>query len=63
MDLSNMEQGIVTSKSNVAMHSFIQQVEQQMKALALEQNLEVSVEKVRLPTSIMIEEELFIGLY
>lgn len=59
MDLSNVEQGIVTSKSNVAMHSFIQQVEQQMKALALEKNLEVSVEMVRLPTSIMIEEELF----
>lgn len=34
-------------------------VEQQMKALSLEKNLEVSVEMVRLPTSIMIEEELF----
>ena len=41
MDLSNMEQGIVTSKSNVAMHSFIQQVEQQMKALALEKILKL----------------------
>ena len=44
------------------MASFIQQLEQQMKALALEK-IEVSVEKDKLPDVFMIEEELFIGLY
>ncbi|MEK4174132.1 HAMP domain-containing sensor histidine kinase [Lysinibacillus sp. FSL L8-0312] len=59
MDISNMEQSVGGVKTTVELASFIQQLEQQMKALALEKNLEVSVEKDKLPDAFMIEEELF----
>ncbi|WP_230874900.1 sensor histidine kinase [Lysinibacillus cavernae] len=59
MDISKVEQSVVSAKTNVDMDSFIQQLEQQMKALALEKSLEVSVESDKLPVSFMIEEELF----
>ncbi|WP_338147500.1 sensor histidine kinase, partial [Lysinibacillus fusiformis] len=49
MDISNMEQSVGGVKTTVELASFIQPLEQQMKALALEKNLEVSVEKDKLP--------------
>ncbi|WP_281216817.1 sensor histidine kinase [Lysinibacillus capsici] len=59
LDISNMEQRVGGVKTTVELASFIQQLEQQMKALALEKNIEVIVVKDKLPDVFMIEEELF----
>ncbi|MGG2053614.1 HAMP domain-containing sensor histidine kinase [Lysinibacillus pakistanensis] len=59
IDLSKMEQKIVSEKVNVEMDAFILQLEHQMKALSLEKCLEVIVEKNNLPASIFVDKELF----
>ena len=59
IDLSKMEQKIVSEKANVEMDAFILQLEHQMKALSLEKSLEVIVEKDNLPPSIFMDKELF----
>ncbi|MGG2085065.1 sensor histidine kinase [Lysinibacillus pakistanensis] len=59
IDLSKMEQKIVSEKVNVEMDAFILQLEHQMKALSLEKCLEVIVEKNNLPASIFLDKELF----
>lgn len=59
IDLSKMEQKVVSEKANVEMDAFILQLEHQMKALSLEKSLEVIVEKDNLPASIFMDKELF----
>lgn len=59
MDISKMEQSAASEKITVDMCTFIQQLEHQMRALSLEKNLEVMVEKNELPNSIVVEKELF----
>lgn len=59
IDLSKMEQKVVSEKANVEMDAFILQLEHQMKALSLEKSLEVIVEKNNLPASIFMDKELF----
>lgn len=59
IDLSKMEQKVVSEKANVVMDDFILQLEHQMKALSLEKSLEVIVEKDNLPASIFMDKELF----
>jgi len=59
IDLSKMEQKVVSEKANVEMDAFILQLEHQMKALSLEKCLEVIVEKDNLPASIFMDKELF----
>lgn len=59
IDLSKMEQKVVSEKVNVEMDDFILQLEHQMKALSLEKSLEVIVEKDNLPASIFMDKELF----
>ncbi|MDM5232318.1 sensor histidine kinase [Lysinibacillus pakistanensis] len=59
IDLSKMEQKVVSEKVNVEMDAFILQLEHQMKALSLEKCLEVIVEKNNLPASIFMDKELF----
>lgn len=59
IDLSKMEQKIVSEKVNVEMDAFILQLEHQMKALSLEKCIEVIVEKNNLPASIFMDKELF----
>ena len=59
IDLSKMEQKVVSEKANVEMDAFILQLEHQLKALSLEKSLEVIVEKNNLPASIFMDKELF----
>ncbi len=61
IDLSKMEQKVVSEKANVEMDAFILQLEHQMKALSLEKCLEVIVEKDNLPASIFMDKELFLS--
>lgn len=59
IDLSKMEQKMVSEKMDVEMDAFILQLEHQMRALSLEKCLEVIVEKNNLPASIFMDKELF----
>ncbi len=59
IDLAKMEKSIVREKTDVTTDTFITEVDNQMRALSLEKQLQVNVQKEMLPACIFIDKEQF----